>query len=254
MNQSLITREILNIEKWILKLDKQIKEIEIQKENCSGGGVIKNPFNLDKRFYTVNEDDNTIDLNLEKIKSSGMMVMCERSFDSLIKINKIYDISELDTSNVVSMYSIFNTCRSLTSLDLSNWNVSNVIHMERMFANCYGLTSLDLSNWDTSSVNDMNYMFSGCKGLTSLDLSNWNVSNVTKMDYMFQECSSLTSLDLSNWNISNTTEIIGMFIICNSLTSIIIGFDNQSTYEKLQPELPDSSKWSYSNDTITKSS
>ena len=57
MNQSLITREILNIEKWILKLDEQIKEIEIQKENCSGGGGIidlNKQFNLNEKLYNIN--------------------------------------------------------------------------------------------------------------------------------------------------------------------------------------------------------
>ena len=40
MNKSLITREILNIEKWILKLEEQIKGIELKEVNSSGGGVL----------------------------------------------------------------------------------------------------------------------------------------------------------------------------------------------------------------------
>ena len=37
MNQNLITREILNIEKWILKLEDQIKDME--RKESSGGGT-----------------------------------------------------------------------------------------------------------------------------------------------------------------------------------------------------------------------
>ena len=40
MNQSLITREILNIEKWILKLEDQIKDME-RKESSGGGGLLR---------------------------------------------------------------------------------------------------------------------------------------------------------------------------------------------------------------------
>ena len=39
----------------------------------------------------------------------------------------------------------------IKSLDLSNFNTSSVITMDKMFANCKKLISLNLSNFDTSS-------------------------------------------------------------------------------------------------------
>ena len=73
-------------------------------------------------------------------------------------------------------------------------NTSNVIYMYSMFDGCSKLTSLDLSSFDTSNVTGMRGMFNGCIGLTSLDLSGWNMSKVTVMNSMFRGCTSLTSI------------------------------------------------------------
>ena len=125
-----------------------------------------------------------------------------------------------DTSQVTDMSNMFNSCRSLTSLDLSNLNTSNVIDMNSMFRGCSGLTSLDLSSFNTSNVTDMSYMFGNCKSLTSLDLSSFNTSSVTTMSYMFDGCSGLTRLDLSSFNTSNVTSMSGVFRLCTNLTSL----------------------------------
>ena len=130
------------------------------------------------------------------------------------------DLSNLDTSNVTNMESMFDTCRSLTSLDLSNFNTSNVINMSYMFRDCVSLASLDLSNWNTSNVTNMGNMFGDCESLTSLDLSHLNTSSVRTMVSMFAGCNKLTSLDLSNWNTSNVITMADMFDYCISLTSL----------------------------------
>ena len=131
-----------------------------------------------------------------------------------------------NTSNITSMFAMFNYCSDLTSLDLSGWDTSNVTDMNNMFGDCRGLTSLDLSGWDTSNVTDMNSMFSYCDSLTSLDLSSFNTSNVINMVSMFNYCSSLTSLNISNFDTSNVTLMNGMFYGCSGLTSLdLSGWD-----------------------------
>ena len=82
----------------------------------------------------------------------------------------------------------------LQTIDFTNLDTSKVEYMGSMFNSCNGLTSLDLSPLDTSKVTDMRYMFSGCSGLTSLDLSLLDTSKVTNMGDMFYGCSGLTSL------------------------------------------------------------
>ena len=44
------------------------------------------------------------------------------------------------------MYSMFNNCKSLTSIDLTNFNIENNTNMGFMFSCCSSLTSIDVSN------------------------------------------------------------------------------------------------------------
>ena len=148
-----------------------------------------------------------------------------KSSGSLLGYLTTVDLSNLDTSNYTSMYSMFGNCSSLTTLDLSNFNTSKVTSMGSMFNGCSSLTSLDLSNFDTSKVTSMVNMFSDCSSLTSLDVSNFNTSKVTSMSDMFQNCSSLTTLDLSNWNTSKVTSMGSMFYNCSKLTNLTLGTD-----------------------------
>ena len=136
--------------------------------------------------------------------------------------NKCTDIStgNIDTSECTDMNSMFNGCRSLTTLDVSNFNTSQVTNMDSLFNHCNKLASLDVSKFDTSKVTNMGGMFSYCESLTSLDLSNFNTSQVTNMSNMFSGCESLTSLDLSNFNTSQVTNMSRMFYYCKILTSL----------------------------------
>ncbi|MDD7185197.1 MAG: SpaA isopeptide-forming pilin-related protein, partial [Oscillospiraceae bacterium] len=144
---------------------------------------------------------------------------CSQLFSEKSSLTEI-DLSELNSSKVTNMRSMFYKCSGLTSLDLSNFNTSNVGSddvinssskkyegsMCQMFYGCSSLTSLDLSSFDTSNVKTMQSMFEGCFGLTSLILkSSFDTSNVTNMYRMFYNCYGLTSLDLSKFNTSNVT-------------------------------------------------
>ncbi len=101
--------------------------------------------------------------------------------------------------------------KTINNLD-TNVDTSNVTSMYWMF-NHLKLTSVgDLGKWNTSNVTDMGYMFSGTQLTTVGDLSNWNTSNVIDMSGMFRYSSKLTSVgDLSNWNTSNVTDMRWMF-------------------------------------------
>ena len=138
------------------------------------------------------------------------------------------DTFNLDTSNVINVYCMFDSCSSLISLDLSNFDTSDARDMWSMFANCTSLTTLDLRNFDTSQVTDMHEMFAGCSKLTSLNVSSFNTSNVKDMTCMFQGCSSLTSLNVSNFNTGNVVSMRSMFDSCSSLTSFSMGKFNTS--------------------------
>ena len=87
--------------------------------------------------------------------------------------------------------SLFWGLKNILSIDLSNFDSSKLITMNRMFFDCFNLISLDLSKLNTSSVIDMNYMFSGCRSLESLDLSKLDTSSVKSMNSMFDNCDKL---------------------------------------------------------------
>ena len=132
------------------------------------------------------------------------------------------DVSGFNTAKVTDMSFMFYDCSSLRSLDLSSFNTAKVIYMSNMFNNCQALTSLDVSSFNTSNVTDMSYMFTNCRSLTSLDLNSFNTSKVTKMPSMFGLCWSLTSLNLSSFNTSNVTDMSYMFYNCDDLTTIYV--------------------------------
>lgn len=127
------------------------------------------------------------------------------------------DLSGLDTSNVVSMSSMFSDCPSLKALDLSNFDTSNVTGMSSMFSGCSSLKSLDISSFQTSQVIYMSNMFSGCSSLSFIDLTNFQTSCATGMSSMFSGCLSLETLDISGFDTSSVTNMSSMFSGCSSL-------------------------------------
>lgn len=173
-----------------------------------------------------------ISVDFKNIDTSNVITM--QSMFSGCKALTSLDLSEFDTSNVFIMNNMFYECSFLESLDMSGFNTSKVTDMNCMFYNCNSLKSLDVSEFDTSKVTDMKYMFAGCSSLKALDLSNFNTSkvgetlrdNVGNMNYMFFKCSSLESLDLSDFETSKVTNMDHMFAYCSSLKSLnVSNFD-----------------------------
>ena len=160
-----------------------------------------------------------LELIAKNWKFNGENVRLNELFRDNTTLQKL-DLSDWDTSNVTSMYAMFNGCTALTSLDISNFDTTNVTGMAVMFQNCNKLTSLDVSGFDTSNVASMPNMFYGCNALTSLDVNNFDTTKVTNMSAMFFGCNALTSLDLSNFDTKNVTNMASMFSGCNKLTSL----------------------------------
>ena len=139
------------------------------------------------------------------------------------------NVSNFNTENVNDMSNMFSSCRNLTNLNIESFNTSNVTNMKGMFASCSSLTKLDISKFDTSNVTNMQAMFSGCSGLTNLNLDNFNTSNVTNMGLMFNDCFNLTEFNLSKFNASKVTNMQAMFSGCSGLTSLnLSNFDTSN--------------------------
>ena len=130
------------------------------------------------------------------------------------------DLSNFNTSQVTSMYSMFLDMFYLTTLNLSSFDTSNVTNMSYMFYGMSNLTTLNLSSFDTSKVTDMSCMFSGTPNLITLDISNFDTSQVTDMGSMFYGTSNLTTLNLSSFDTSSVTDMSYMFYGMSNLTTL----------------------------------
>ena len=159
------------------------------------------------------------------------------------------NLSNIDTSNSVYIYSMFYKCSSLSEINLSNFITSKVKRMDYLFMGCTNLTTLQISNFDTSKVEDMKYMFSDVYSLTSLNLINFNTQNVQNMKYMFNNCSFLINLDVSNFDVSQVTTMEYMFRGCSSLVSLDISNWNAIRNVQLNSFLQECSNLEYINMT-----
>ena len=165
-----------------------------------------------------------LELDLSNFNTSQVTSMYSMFLDMFYLTT--LNLSSFDTSNVTNMEAMFNRIPELTSLDLSNFDTSKVTDMSAMFYGTSNLTTLNLSNFDTSKVTDMGSMFYGTSNLTTLNLSSFDTSNVTNMSYMFYGMSNLTTLNLSNFDTSKVTDMSCMFSgTPNLITLDISNFD-----------------------------
>ena len=168
------------------------------------------------------------------------------------------DFTNLNTSNVIDMHSMFlqdeisrNSAKTFELKGLNNWNTSKVKNMCGMFANCGKWASKweigNLSSWDTKNVTDMNSMFydAGCNAKTFnlRGLDNWNTQNVTNMSYMFEGAGQNASMwsigDLSKWKTNNVIDMTRMFANpCEKISNWSVGNLTKWNVDKVQkPEL-----------------
>ena len=168
-----------------------------------------------------------LELDLSNFNTSQVTSMYSMFLDMFYLTT--LNLSSFDTSNVTNMSYMFYGMSNLTTLDLSSFNTSKVIDMSGMFFYIYNLTTLDLSNFDTSNVTNMEAMFNHMPELTSLDLSNFDTSKVTDMSAMFFNTSNLTTLNLSNFDTSKVTDMGSMFYGTSNLTTLnLSSFDTSN--------------------------
>jgi len=203
-------------------------EINITIKGTGNQSILNSNFAYNPNEVYINEINQTlVQKNYEIYENNSNISMrwnycitnCTRMFSGLSNILKI-DLSNFDSSKVVSMNNMFYGCTSLTSINFKNFNTSSVIDMGFIFDTCTSLTSVDLSSFKTSKVTDMQAMFDDCWSLISLDLSNFDTSNVKDMNFMFYMNKSLKYLNLNNFDTSLVSNMSKMFYNCFSLKFI----------------------------------
>jgi len=161
------------------------------------------------------------------------------------------DISNWDTSNVVSMKEmfaydyIFNqdlsswTTSKVTDMsamfyfsskfnqDLNSWNVAKVKNMLNMFIGASSFNG-NISTWNTEKVTSMMYMLAGASKFNG-KLNSWNTGKVTNMDFMFDSAITFNG-NLSSWNIEKVETMIGMFNLAASFSQNLCAWSNKPLF------------------------
>jgi len=118
-------------------------------------------------------------------------------------VNQEFPLKWWDTSRVRDFGNLFSTFRNPAAVifngDISRWNTSNVISMSSMFAQAYSFQG-DLSQWDTSNVRKLNSAFQHATSFNS-DIGNWDVSSVENAGWAFRGATSFNQ-DLNGWKLS----------------------------------------------------
>lgn len=153
-------------------------------------------------------------------------------FGSITLANYLLSVDSMDDTYGITGIS-FLDCYELKSIDLSNIDTSTITNMESMFHSCEKLTSLNLSRFNTSKAIYMGYMFYGCNKLTELDLSSFDVKNVVSLYQMFYNCYALQSLNLSNFDIAENTNTSYMLSGCRRLIELRLDNCNNYTIDRI---------------------
>ena len=165
---------------------------------------------------------NVSDVNLKNLKTPNLIDM-SRMFENTENIKTI-DISEIDTSNVTKMNSMFRKSHA-TNIILDGINTYNVLDMKYMFSETWA-NEINLTNFDTSNVKDMSSMFYGSR-FKRLDLNNFNTGNVETMNHMFGVASA-RSINLTSFDTSNVSDMSYMFLSSFAESLVLTNFNTKN--------------------------
>ena len=135
-------------------------------------------------------------------------------------------LSNLDTSHVRNMNSMFSGCHAKI-IDVSNLDISNASTMRSMFKGAEA-RNIKLPETQPKKLTDATTMFTDNKKLRALDLSNFTAPQLKTMDGMFSDMTELESIDLTGLGTTITESMENLFKGCSSLKAISFGAFNTS--------------------------
>lgn len=144
--------------------------------------------------------------------------------------------AEINAKYESKLDNLFAGCVNLESVNITNLDTSEAISMSGMFKGCEKLTEVDLSRMDTSLVKNMNSMFEGCISLKELNLETFDTKQLEDMSSMFKDCHNLTSVNMSSFNMDSIDIIGNPFEGCESLVKIHSPFNLWKEAELPQTE------------------
>tara|TARA_R110000772_G_scaffold20466_5_gene56864 strand:+ start:26713 stop:27732 length:1020 start_codon:yes stop_codon:yes gene_type:complete len=109
-----------------------------------------------------------VTLNLTGWDTSNVTNM-DFMFGQMQRLTTVIGINDLDVSNVTTMLEMFSYRDSsdMVSLDLSNWDTSSLLSVGDMFDGRLGLASLDIASWQVSQITNFGGFMRNCAGMTT---------------------------------------------------------------------------------------
>ncbi len=193
---------------------------DTMKSNTTATKKFAFPSDCEDPAWTASCASSVVKVDFDNTFANARPESTAKWFKSMSSLTTLYQIENLNTSDVTDMSEMFYDCSKVTTIDMSKFNTEKVLNMNGMFRNCNGMTSIDLSTFNTSHVSDMSNMFYDCSGLKKLDVSSFLTDNVTNMESMFNTCSGVDSLDLTGFNTAKVTNMKSMFSLCSALHGI----------------------------------
>ena len=144
---------------------------------------------------------------------------CQQMFMNLTKATNI-SFDGIDVSIADNMLSMFESCKSLPTINLPAGFAQNATNIRKMFKLCENITSLTLPAGFGQNTTTLNATFSRCRRLSSLTVPQGFGQNATIATYMFDYCTTLRTLDLSGFDASKITDMGYMFDNTNKISTL----------------------------------
>ena len=158
---------------------------------------------------------------------------CKDQFENLSELfsgrNKLenIDMSDWDTSKLLTMYRAFYGCTSLTSIDFTGWNDTGKLNsLNQTFYNDKNLDSATLEAiqaLDLPMMDNLNSTFYGCSQIEEFSVSGWGKegNGIVNLSSTFSQCTGLKSVTMEGCKISaSLPDPKDLFANCNQLETL----------------------------------
>lgn len=180
----------------------------------------------------------------EQIKSIEFKdgLMAPKTMRNLFKVdsNKFQveeiDLRGLDTSQVVDMSLLFNSCHSLRTVHMDGVDMSEVKKADAMFRYCESLEQVNpdsseskyrselkaanLADLALPKMKSMEKAFMGCDSLTYIDVSGIDAPHVESMKESFAYCDKLREVNMTGMKTPELRVASGMFTNSGALEAV----------------------------------
>lgn len=154
--------------------------------------------------------NNTNLIGIEYLNVTSAVTSLDSSFYGCTKLQYVNGIDKWDISNssLTRMYSLFDGCSLLSTIDFSSLNNHNINMMMSAFNGCTNLNFVNLDGFINSSVTNISYLFYDCSGLETIIMNNCDLSNATVNSSFSMNTRSLKNIEMKNTNYTSVNKVI----------------------------------------------